>query len=146
MKRMIGLLMMVVVVGFGGCGESKPTEPSRNELLVGVWGWRKYDFDFEEYIRSTMTFYEDNTYKRVLLYEGSNFFFTITGTWTFKGQVQLVLNELEVVPSDSWIKFHGLSDDFKLKSGGEEVVDYVLDGDKLTIVNTNGELSNYERH
>ena len=94
MIRLLGILMMMgVLVGMSGCGKDKPTEPSREELLIGVWGWRLWN-DVTGWEQSTMTFYEDKTYRRILLIEENGASFTSTGTWKLKGQLQLVLNEL----------------------------------------------------
>jgi hypothetical protein len=145
-KRTIGLLMMVGlmvgVVGLGGCGDSKPTEPSREELLVGVWGERKFDDNLGIYVQNTLTFYEDDSYRRVILYEGNLGSWTSTGTWKFKDQLQLILYESILYPSQLWIDLNG---NVSVTPRGEMIHDYTLEENRLTLVNDVGYDFYYER-
>mgnify|MGYP001459369711 CR=1 FL=1 len=142
MKRLLlGLLILGLMVGMSGCGKDKPTEPSREELLIGVWGWEMYNGHYESWTQSTMTLYEDKTYRRILLVLTSGSSFTQTGTWKVKGQLQLVLNELKITFNQNWIDLLGSG----WEPEGEIFLDYTLEEDKLTLVNSTGILSNYER-
>ena len=110
-------------------------------LLIGVWGWKKWDSNVDSYQRSTLTFYENGTYKRILLWERQDASLTARGTWELRDSSQLILRQRSL-SSWNWPALWRYDRTQILT----KTFPYTLDEDNLTLVNPDGSRSYYMRN
>jgi hypothetical protein len=114
---------------------------TEENLLIGVWGWVKWDSNVDSNQRSTLTFYEDGTYKRILLWERQDASLTARGRWEFRGSSQLILSQRSLSSWNWPVLWRFDRTQILTKTFG-----YTLEGDNLTLVNPDGSRSYYMRN